>query len=76
MDAYDKLMEASQHFRKAADAAGVDFKDDAFEQLAKGRRKAGELSQQADSFMKEKPLATLSIAFVFGYILAHLFSRK
>ncbi len=76
MEAYDKLMAATSHFRKAAEAAGIDLKEDAVAQLTKGREKAGELSRQVDGYMKEKPLATLSIAFVFGYILAHIFSRK
>ncbi|MGC1507924.1 hypothetical protein FT643_07315 [Ketobacter sp. MCCC 1A13808] len=76
MDAYDKLMEASSHFRKAAEAAGIDLKQDAVDNLAKGREKAGELGKQADTLMKEKPLATLSVAFVFGFILSQFFSRK
>ncbi len=76
MEAYDKLMEATSHFRKAADAAGIDLKDDAMAQLEKGREKAGEWSGEVDRYMKEKPLTTLGIAFAFGYVLANLLSRK
>ncbi|MBU3069750.1 DUF883 family protein [Aestuariicella sp. G3-2] len=76
MEAYDKLMEAKSHFRKAAEAAGMDLKQDAVEHLAKGRDKAGELSTQADAYMREKPLATLGIAFAAGFILSQLLSRK
>ncbi|GAB3094101.1 DUF883 family protein [Aestuariicella hydrocarbonica] len=76
MEAYDKLMEAKSHFRKAAEAAGMDLKHDAADQLLKGREKAGELSAQADTYIRDKPLASLGIAFAAGFILAQLFSRK
>ncbi|WP_439133484.1 hypothetical protein [Pseudomaricurvus sp.] len=76
IEAYDKLMEAKGHFRKAAEAAGMDLKHDAVEHLTKGREKAGELSTQADAYMREKPLATLGIAFAAGFIISQLFSRK
>jgi ElaB/YqjD/DUF883 family membrane-anchored ribosome-binding protein len=76
MKAYDKLLEAKDHFRRAAEAAGIDLKHDAMDQLSKGREKATEISHQANTYMKEKPLATLGIAFAAGYVLAQLFSRK
>ncbi|MFT6927978.1 MAG: ElaB/YqjD/DUF883 family membrane-anchored ribosome-binding protein [Psychromonas sp.] len=74
--AYDKLIEAKEHFRLAAEAAGVDMKEEATEQLQKGRAKTEELGEQASVFVREKPLATLSIAFISGYVLSQLFSRK
>lgn len=76
MEAYDKMLEAKDHFRKAAEAAGMDLKHDAVEHLEKGRAKAGELGKQADTYMREKPLATLGIAFAAGFILSQAFSRK
>lgn len=76
LKAYEKLLEAKDHFRKAAEAAGVDMKHDAMDQLAKGREKASELSHQANDYMKEKPLATLGIAFAAGFVLAQIFSRR
>ncbi|MFA7553535.1 MAG: hypothetical protein WCY88_04725 [Spongiibacteraceae bacterium] len=76
MDAYDKLLEAKNHFKLAAEAAGVDIKDEAVEQLLKGRAKTEELGEQASVFVREKPLATLGIAFVTGYIVSQLFSRR
>jgi ElaB/YqjD/DUF883 family membrane-anchored ribosome-binding protein len=75
-NAYDKLLEAKEHFRLAADAAGVDMKQEAVEQLQKGKAKTEELGEQASVFVREKPLATLSIAFIAGYVLSQLFSRK
>lgn len=74
--AYDKLLEAKEHFRSATEAAGVDMKQEATEQLQKGRAKTDELGKQASVFVREKPLTTLSIAFVTGYVLSQLFSHK
>lgn len=76
LKAYEKLLEAKEHFSKAAQAAGLDIKHDALEQLAKGREKAGELSHQANAYMKDKPLATLGIAFAAGFFLAQICSRR
>lgn len=76
LSAYDKLLEAKEHFRLAAESAGVDIKHEATEQLLKGRAKTEELGKQASVFVREKPLATLGIAFATGFILSHLFSRK
>ena len=76
MEAYDKLQEARNHFRLAMEAAGLELKQDAAEHLRQGRRKAEELSDEASHYMQEKPLATIGIAFIAGFILAHLFSRK
>ncbi|MGR6874333.1 hypothetical protein ACU6U9_18985 [Pseudomonas sp. HK3] len=76
LSAYEKLTEAKEHFKSAAEAAGVDVKDEAIEQLLKGRAKAEELGKQTSEFVREKPLASLGIAFVTGLVLSHFFSRK
>lgn len=76
LSAYDKLLEAKEHFKLAAEAAGVDIKDEATEQLLKGRAKTEELGEQAAVYVREKPLATLGIAFITGYVISQLFSRK
>lgn len=75
-DAYDKLMEAKGHFKLAAEAAGVDLKHDATEQMLKGREKAEMLGAQASTYMREKPLATLGIAFAAGFVVSQIFSRR
>ncbi|NLY57864.1 MAG: DUF883 family protein [Gammaproteobacteria bacterium] len=74
--AYSKLMEAKDHFRQAAEAAGLDWKHDAEAQLEKGKSKAGELCDHANSYLHDKPLATLGIAFAAGFLVAQLTSRK
>ena len=76
LSAYDKLLEAKEHFKLATEAAGVDLKGEATEQLLKGREKTEELGEKASVFIREKPLATLGIAFVAGYVISQLFTRK
>ncbi len=74
--AYEKLLEARQHFRQAAEAAGLDMKDEALQQLERGRDKADERGEQASHFVREKPLATLGFAFLAGYIFALILGRR
>ncbi|SFG60664.1 hypothetical protein [Neptunomonas qingdaonensis] len=76
LSAFDKLLEAKEHFKLAAEAAGVDIKDEATEQLLKGRDKTEALGEQASGFIREKPLATLGIAFITGFVISQLFTRK
>jgi ElaB/YqjD/DUF883 family membrane-anchored ribosome-binding protein len=76
LEAFDKLLEARKHFTMAAEAAGLDLKDEAVEQLARGRVKAQELGEVANEYMRDKPLHTLGIAFLAGYVLAQMSSRK
>ena len=74
--AYSKLMEAKEHFRHAAEAAGMDWKHDAEAKLASGKNKAEELCDQANSYLHDKPLATLGLAFAAGFLVAQLISKK
>lgn len=74
--AYNNLLEAQGHFRQAAEAAGLDLKEDAMAQLVKGKDKADALGQDVERFVHEKPVATLGLAFVAGLLAAQLLSRK
>lgn len=76
MQAYQNLLDAKEHFRKAAEAAGMDLKAEATDQLLKGREKAEALGHEASRYMHEKPLATLGIAFLAGFVFSQLFSRS
>ncbi len=76
LEAYEKFLDAKDHFRLAAEAAGVDLKSDAAEHFLQGRDKAAQLGQQAEAYFKEKPLATLGMAFAAGFLFAQYFSRK
>tara|TARA_B100002003_G_scaffold248006_1_gene280764 strand:+ start:105 stop:479 length:375 start_codon:yes stop_codon:yes gene_type:complete len=75
-EAYEKLLEARDHFASAAQAAGLEVRHDALEHLLKGREKAEELGAQANTYIREKPLATISLAFAAGFVLSQLLSRK
>lgn len=74
--AYTKLIEAKEHFKHAAEAAGMDWKHDAEVQFDKGKSKATELCDQANSYLHDKPLATLGIAFAAGFLVAQLTAKK
>lgn len=74
--AYSKLLEAKEHFKHAAEAAGLDWKRDAEMQFDKGKSKASELCDSANSYLHDKPLATLGIAFAAGFLVAQLTSKK
>ncbi|WP_425055277.1 hypothetical protein [Pseudomonas abyssi] len=75
-EAYEKLLEARDHFASAAQSAGLEVRHDALEHLLKGREKAEELGAQANTYIREKPLATISLAFAAGFVLSQLLSRK
>ncbi len=76
MDALDKLLEAKSHFRSAAEAAGLDLKDEAIDRLTEGRVKAEELGARASDYVYEKPLTSLAIAFAGGFVLSQLLRSK
>lgn len=76
MAAYEKLLDAQQHFRQAAEAAGMDLKDDAMQQLLKGKHKADEMSHEVERYIHDKPLATIGIAFFAGLLVSRLLSRR
>ncbi|MBN7796536.1 hypothetical protein [Parahaliea mediterranea] len=76
MEAYEKLLDARLHFRQAAAAAGMDLKEEALEQIQHGREKAEELGAEATRYVRDKPLASLGLAFLAGYILAQVFGRR
>jgi len=73
--AYQNLLEAQQHFRQAAEAAGMDLKEDAMKQLMKGKDKVDELGHEMERYVHEKPLASIGIAFFAGLLVSRLLSR-
>jgi len=74
--AYNNMLEAKEHFKLAAQAAGMDLKSEAATQLLKGRDKAEALGHQASDYVHEKPLATLGIAFLAGFLFSQVFTRR
>lgn len=76
LEALDKMMEARQHFQKAATEAGIDIKDEAVEQLMIGKMKAEELGHEFNEMARNKPVTTMAVAFLGGFLLAQMMSRK
>lgn len=74
MEAYSKLLEARDHFGRAAGEAGMDLQDEAFAQLRAGRDRALRAEKQAERYTQDKPLQALGIAFLAGLLLSTLFS--
>jgi len=78
--ALENLIQAKEHFKKAAEAAGLDAKHEAQEKFHRGRDKAeavGEqLSEAAINCVVDKPLTTLGIAFLGGFLIAQLMGRR
>ena len=76
MEALDNLIEARGHFRQAAEAAGLDLRDEALQRLEQGKAKAGEWEEEVSEYLHEKPLQTLGLAVLGGFVLAKLLSRS
>ncbi|MEH6389752.1 MULTISPECIES: hypothetical protein [Pseudomonas] len=80
MAAFDKLMEAKSHFLHAAETSGLDLKHGASDQFMKGREQAQAQIQQytgqATSFIREKPLTSLGIAFAAGFVVSKLCTKS
>ena len=74
--AYDKLMEAKAHFQKAAEAAGMEFKDEAMERVHKGEENLHALGSQVTSSTRKNPLSALGIAFAVGFLVSKISSRR
>ncbi|MFA5630951.1 MAG: hypothetical protein WC997_05535 [Porticoccaceae bacterium] len=74
--AYKNLLEATDHFKAAAKAAGLDLKQEAGDRFQKGRAKAEDLGRDAGDYVRDKPLAALGAAFFAGFFFAHLFGKR
>ena len=72
---HDEIQMAKQGKLAASEAETAALKDRR-ERLLKGREKAEELGAQANTYIREKPLATISLAFAAGFVLSQLLSRK
>lgn len=76
IEALEKLLEAKDHFRTAAESAGLELKEEALNRLTEGKHKAAELGEQASDYIHERPLSSLALAFVGGLLLAQFLSKK
>jgi len=75
-DSYRELVAAKDQFRKTAEAAGVEAKEEVIEQWLKGKRKATKAGSQAQQYFEDRPGATLIVVFGLGFLVSRLFSRR
>jgi ElaB/YqjD/DUF883 family membrane-anchored ribosome-binding protein len=74
--ALDNLLEAKEHFTRAAEGAGLDIKYEASEHLHRGRERVEEFGIEAKRFVEDRPLASIGLLVVAGIFLSSLLSRK
>lgn len=79
LEAYSNFLDAKVHLKKAALAAGIEFRDSATEHLdeaiSKARDKKNELQDSTSDYVRKNPVASAGIAFVGGVIFARLFGK-
>ncbi|MES2603632.1 MAG: DUF883 C-terminal domain-containing protein [Pseudomonadota bacterium] len=79
LEAYSNFLDAKIHLKKAAVAAGIEFRDSTSEHLdeaiIKARGKQKELQETTSDYVRDNPLTSISIAFVSGVILSRIFGK-
>jgi ElaB/YqjD/DUF883 family membrane-anchored ribosome-binding protein len=79
LDAYANFLEAKKHLRKAAMAAGVEFRDTANERLEEAvsmaRDKKNEWQDNTTEYVKDNPMTSASIAFLGGVLFSRMFGK-
>jgi len=74
-EALEKLLEAREHFKDAAKAAGIDAQEEASELFEQGRVGAEQIGLDAMQFVYEKPWHALGIAVIGGFVVSRLMSK-
>ena len=79
LDAYAAFLEAKKHLKRAALAAGVDFREtanDRFEEaVTRARDKKNEWQDNTNEYVKENPMTSATIAFLGGVLFSRMFGR-
>jgi hypothetical protein len=79
LEAYSNFLEAKKHLKRAALAAGIDFKESATVQfedaIGRARDKKNELTESTTDYVKENPITSASIAFLGGVIFSRMFGK-
>jgi ElaB/YqjD/DUF883 family membrane-anchored ribosome-binding protein len=79
LEAYANFLEAKKHLKKAALAAGIEFKENANERLeevvTRAREKKDELQDSTTEYVKENPMTSASIAFLGGVLFSRMFGK-
>lgn len=79
LEAYENFLEAKDHLKAAALAAGHEFKDTANEQfeeaLERMTEQKDEIYDSTRDYMRENPMTSAGIAFLGGLLISKLFER-
>lgn len=79
LDAYANFLEAKKHLKRAALAAGIDFRETANDRLeeavSRARDKKDEWQDTTSEYVKENPITSASIAFLGGVLFSRMFGR-
>ena len=79
LEAYTNFLEAKKHLKRAALAAGIDFRETANERLeeavGRAREKKSEWQDSSTEYVKENPITSASIAFLGGVLFSRMFGR-
>lgn len=79
LDAYANFLEAKKHLKRAALAAGIDFRETANDRLeeavSRARDKKDEWQDSTSEYVRENPITSASIAFLGGVLFSRMFGR-
>lgn len=79
LEAYASFLDARKHLKKAALAAGIDFRESANEQfdtaVARARDGKDELQERTGDYVRENPLTSASLAFLAGVVVSKLLGK-
>ncbi|WP_020208059.1 hypothetical protein [Gilvimarinus chinensis] len=73
-EAFDKVKDASASVRDAVGAVGAAGAASARVKVEEGRERAVEYGSQAESYLRERPLLTVGVAFAAGWVVSRLLS--
>ncbi len=79
LEAYANFLDAKIHLKRAAVAAGIDFRDSATEHLDEvltlARDKKTELHDSTSDYVRKNPVTSAGIAFLGGVIFSRMFGK-
>ena len=79
LEAYASFMEAKKHLKKAAFAAGMEFKESGKEHLddalLRVKERKDELRDNTSDYIRENPITSTSLAFIGGVLFSRMFGK-
>lgn len=78
-EAYENFVEAREHLKSAARAAGIEMKETADDELDDVIKRVLDEKERvvrtSEEYVRENPLASAGIAFLAGFIISKLIGR-